>query len=306
MSSLQTSSFLDHTGDVGFRAWASEFSNSLSAIGLIQTSDTGQINLTTATKSASGNTNAGYQIWRFNDATQSTKPIFIKIFYGNGSSATSPRLLITVGTGSDGAGNLINSSSSFTFGAGGPASTVTNYISNFSLVNSNLVIAWKIGAFVGSAAAMFAICRSCDANGDPDDLGFTVYSYGGGTQSVTEQLQTRRSDNTWSTFIAGASGTPTALIPTDSTAPSFVGSDAQVVLHFGAFPRIQPITGLLCVKASEFGEDSTFTAAPVGTTLRTFLVLGQRYSGNGGGAFCYGYNNTIAATGWTIAMIWEP
>lgn len=305
MSSLQTNSFLDHTGDSGFRAWVSEFSNSLSAIGLVQTSDSGQINLTTATRPAV-NSNSGYQIWRFNDSIQSTTPIFIKIFYGTGSQAAVPRILISVGTGSDGSGNLVNSSGSFTLGSGAPSSTITNYISNFSLVNSNLVVAWKIGGFAGSSGVLFSICRSCESNGDPDGLGFSVYAYGSASTNAVEQLQTRRSDNTWSTFITATSGAPTAFIPTDSTAPSFVGSDAQVILHFGAFPRIQPITGLLCVKASEFGEDSTFTAAPVGTTLRTFLVLGQRYSGNGGGAFCYGYNNGNAATGWTLAMIWEP
>lgn len=306
MSSLQTNTVVDHTGDAGFRAWASEYSNALQTIGLVQTADTGQINLVTATRPGTS-ANAGYEIWRFNDALQATKPIFLKVFYGTTNTATSPRVQIQVGTGSDGAGNLINPSSTFNAISGkAPSSTVTTYLSNFSMVDGTLAIAWKIGAWgSASAASFFAVCRTCDTNGDPDGVGFSVYAYGGNsTSGQTEQLQFRRSDNTWSSYINNLC--PTCLIPGDATTPTFVGSDAQVLLHFGFFPRVQPIHGLLCVKTSEFGADSTFTAAPVGATTRTYLVLGPTYYGNGQGSFSYGNGNTSQSTGYTLAMIWEP
>jgi hypothetical protein len=305
MSSLQTNTVVDHTGDAGFRAWASEYSNALQTIGLVQTADTGQINLVTATR-PSTSVNAGYQVWRFNDAQQATKPIFVKIFYGTTNLPSAPRIQIQVGTGSDGAGNLMNPSSTFNVANGNaPTSTVTNYLSNFSLVAGCLAIAWKIGAW-GTLGSFFSICRTCDTNGDPNDLGFSVYGYGSSsTSGQNEQVQFRRSDNTWSGFAGSGSNSATALIPGPATAASFVGADAQVVLHFGAFPRIQPIHGLLAVKTSEFGADSTFTAAPVGATTRTYVVLGSTYFGNGAGSFTQGFGNTVAATGWTLAMIWE-
>lgn len=304
MTTLQTNTPIDHTGDVAFRAWATEVSNSWAAVGLVQTSDTGQINLTTATRPGVTGT-AGYQIWRFDDAMQATKPIFIRIQYGTASSATAPRMQVIVGTGSDGAGNLTNPTAVFNITASAtPTSTVTNYLSDFSCSEGFFGMAWKIGS-TSSVSSFFAICRSVDSNGDADATGFSVYAFGTtGSGAATEQLRFRRSNETWSTLATGAGGgsigSPTCLIPGNNADSTFVGADAQVYLHFGQFPRMTPIVGLVGVKAAEFGADSTFTAAAVGSTPRTYLVLGGPHSG--AGSFVAAYPN---ATPYTIAMLWE-
>jgi hypothetical protein len=84
----------------------------LTEVGLVQTSDTGQINLETVELPAVSTT-AGYEIWRFNDANQSNDPIYLKIEYGLGTTTSRPRLICSVGTGSNGSGTLTNPSSTF-------------------------------------------------------------------------------------------------------------------------------------------------------------------------------------------------
>lgn len=96
----------DITTDAGFRAWGSMFAKGLKEVGLVQTADTGQINWETVETPGENNTDAGYEVWRFNDALQETQPIYLKIIYGRALSASRLRLAFQVGTGSDGAGNL--------------------------------------------------------------------------------------------------------------------------------------------------------------------------------------------------------
>ena len=99
----------DNSSDVNFRAWATQISNAM-ALAWIQTSDTGQINLATTTRSGSVGTPSGYQIWRMNDSLQSTTPCYLKLEYGTGSSGSASGVWISVGTGTDGAGTLTGSS----------------------------------------------------------------------------------------------------------------------------------------------------------------------------------------------------
>jgi hypothetical protein len=68
--------------DATFRVWGSGLAAQIAAMGLVQTSDTGQINWATVTRPAIGAL-AGYEMWRFNDALQATKPVFIRLDYGS-------------------------------------------------------------------------------------------------------------------------------------------------------------------------------------------------------------------------------
>jgi len=94
-----------NTTDADFRQWGSAISAAMAAIGLTQASDTGQINWATVTHPAI-NTLGGYEIWRFNDSAQSTRPIYIRIEYRTGSVIDRPANSWTVGTGTNGAGTI--------------------------------------------------------------------------------------------------------------------------------------------------------------------------------------------------------
>ena len=65
--------------DANFRLWCDFINDVLTTAGWVNTADTGQINLVTVTAPVAASTKQGYQIWRMNDALQSTKPCFIRI-----------------------------------------------------------------------------------------------------------------------------------------------------------------------------------------------------------------------------------
>ena len=88
------------------RAVAADFFGALSTFGLVQTADTGQTANSAFPAPTLANQALGYQIWRFADTLQSTAPVFFKLELVSSSAATYPGFAITIGIGSDGAGNI--------------------------------------------------------------------------------------------------------------------------------------------------------------------------------------------------------
>ncbi|MBS0212297.1 MAG: hypothetical protein JSR26_03835 [Proteobacteria bacterium] len=115
--SLQSPSIvLSATSTTLHRNWAKAVSDALTALGVVKTADTGQVNLTGATL-AYGPTppvgNSSYSGYEMRKMSASGMPdIFLKIHYGTlsnrvaGAAYYYPFLRVQVGTGSDGAGNL--------------------------------------------------------------------------------------------------------------------------------------------------------------------------------------------------------
>lgn len=93
--------------DAHFRGWVQAISDGLQTGGLTKTADSGQINTATVTKPGGTSTSQGYEIRQFTDALSGTKPVVFKIEYGSGTgSANEPAIWLTIGTGSDGSGNI--------------------------------------------------------------------------------------------------------------------------------------------------------------------------------------------------------
>ena len=89
-----------------FQNWCQGIHAQLANCGLVNTSDTGQINNATVSAPSAASTSQGYEIWRFNDTLQSTTPVYLKLEYGSGAASTTPSLWLTTGTGTNGAGTL--------------------------------------------------------------------------------------------------------------------------------------------------------------------------------------------------------
>lgn len=97
--------------DAVFRATALEFSNAIQAMGMVKTADTGQVDWSTSTAVRSSSSySVGYEIFRFADALQATKPVFFRVDYFNGagqsSDVTQFSLGFTVGSSTNGAGGI--------------------------------------------------------------------------------------------------------------------------------------------------------------------------------------------------------
>lgn len=158
--------------DATFRAWGSAISAQFAAIGYVQTSDTGQINWTTVTDPGAS-TDAGYEVWRFNDSLQGSAPIFFKLYYGTGTTTNGPRLRVEVGTASNGSGTLSGTGS-------GTVHTVVNLAASgplgitsaLSSDGSGLCFAHQPETTTTSARCFFSIDRFRNASGVAQSGGF--------------------------------------------------------------------------------------------------------------------------------------
>lgn len=106
-----TESSWEGGSDANFQEWVQGIHDALAGCGLAQASDTGQIDPETVSLPGSNDTSGGYEIWRFNDAEQATNPIFIRLDYFRGDSASELRLNFGVGKGSNGSGTLTDAMS---------------------------------------------------------------------------------------------------------------------------------------------------------------------------------------------------
>lgn len=122
---LDTTTSWDITDDASARALAQAIHDALVGVGLVQTADTGQLDLSGGGPSYPGSEGDwGYRVYRFDDAEQATNPIFIRITFRRGDSMDEFRLAMQVGKGTNGSGSLTDAAtgtSSTTAGAGDSA-----------------------------------------------------------------------------------------------------------------------------------------------------------------------------------------
>ena len=162
---------LAHGTDAEFRTWVGAIRTAITGLGLIRTTDTGQIDIATVARPTVINTAMGYDIYRFADTLQATLPVFIKVEFGSGATATHPALWITVGTGTDGAGTLTGQvSTRQQIRADGVGSTQTHRFSG----DTNRIVAMLTAGSWGSNHLGFGVERSKDAAGDDTADGIIV------------------------------------------------------------------------------------------------------------------------------------
>lgn len=163
------------TTDV-IRSWAGALSALLLSAGWVRTSDSGQTAAASLPACSAVWQFAGYEIWRMDDSLQSTAPCVIKLSYGCAGHMNLARLEMTVGTGSDGAGNItgiLGVASAYLTGTGTGAGA-----SFWGSAGPG-----RFCFFVGSTSAasghfMMSIERIRDSAGDVTGDGFLVFGAG--------------------------------------------------------------------------------------------------------------------------------
>lgn len=264
------------TTDAKFRTWGSAVSAALLASGLTNTADTGQINWTTVTKPVATTTKAGYEIWRFNDSLQSTKPIYFRLDYGsNGvASGNSPCTWLTVGTGTDGAGTIT-----------GPGMIVTQSVSSATSSSNATSV---VGAAYSTSSGACTILAGLQYNGSPVHAGLWMIS-----RTCNETTGVTDGNGVWvyntstpsAPATAGASYNPANVYASSSTvaagmlknASVSTGSVVQLYKNYALIPVPTPINGALSYYTSDISAMSTFTSSPWGTS-HTYLALGATNS----------------------------
>jgi hypothetical protein len=145
--------------DAEWRAFCLEFQSAILASGfLVAASDTGQIDLTSASRPAI-NTHAGFKMYRADDALQATKPIFVKVEFGCGNATNRPKISVTVSTGTNGAGTQTGQVST-TMAVLSQSADGTGAARVFGCGDdtSAHAVVWD-GAGISSAACMFSVSR---------------------------------------------------------------------------------------------------------------------------------------------------
>lgn len=300
MTTQSWSTVIDHTTDAAFRTWGAELAAKFAAAGLTQTADTGQINWASVTR-AGTTSDAGYEIYFLTGALHSTAPIYLKIYYGTGGSTTNPRLRLEVGTASNGTGTITGTAKTAATIIGistAPTSTVTAYQSWLCATNGHVSLVWKTGASsVGYAIAGFAVCRTVDSSGAFTATGALV-TFGASSASNVPIYQSLTYSPAKAFVATNATGAQ-CLVPGAET-NSVVGSTNQAFLFWMLSPQVVPIPGLCAVYTTEASEGSTFTAALVGATSRTYISIGRQI-----GTQVAAQSTLLPANFLGTAMLWE-
>lgn len=298
MTTATTTTAISHAATANFRTWVAEIIAQLLAVGLTQTTDTGQINTATVNKPGTS-TSAGYAIFKFNDTLQSTSPVFFKLEFGTGSATANPAIWVTIGTGSSGAGaiNGVVGTRRGAFYDTNPLSTVTTYVSRFvyNATHGFFGMAWKIGSSSGPGYAMGGIMigRSNDNTGAATGDAVWMVANSNSTSGLSGTGYMECISYLTSAVYPQSSGSPVL----DANWFYMPFNDAGNTNLYAGNTQVGPcfyMTPVLAVSAlagmgmmGDIALGSTFSAALVGTTPLTFIQLqgpfGQSpYSGNAG------------------------
>jgi hypothetical protein len=315
MATAQTNTPINHTTTAGFNAWFNEIITQLLAVGLTQTTDTGQISTGGSVAIPASSTSAGYTIWKFNDTLQSTSPVFLKLEFGSSVTITVPAIWITIGSGSNGSGTLtgtVGTRRSVVSGAA-PTSTSANYVSNFCYNSTYgvLGLVWKQGAYGGfsySTEGGFYIYRSNSsagaASGDAvmlitNNTSATATQYTSGFQECLSFLT-----NTIYGVGSGTPQTPSAFwaaapLMANTYVSTSYGGNVQPFPVFYATP-VYAISAFCALGLSaDFAVTATFSIAIIGSTALTFMSMGAcwgaSYQNNGLDSYVSGSITTFLA-----------
>jgi hypothetical protein len=259
-----------HDTDANFRIWGSQFSTALAAC-LTVTSDTGQINWTTVVR-AGANTSAGYEMYRFSDTLQATKPVFIKVEYYTGSSTTQPMIRMTVSTGTNGAGTQTGliATTTITNAAVPSANPQTTWI-----CYKDGCFTWQWGQNTGAQAVPHGwghVERSRDSTGASTGNGLMIS--GMNTNSAaTPQISLISYDLS----VIGNQGTTGVFIPCLASwisANSSNGAQVNLFNWFCMTPDLFNLIGIFTYKSAEIPGYTELDVALVATTSHHYVCMG--------------------------------
>ena len=254
-----------------WRGRCEEIDAALVAVGIVQTSDTGQLDFASIVTVPIAGATVGYRIYRFNDSRQGVDPLFFKLTYRNGGNTGISGFNIQTGTGSDGAGTLTGQVSSVqTAGTGfyGSSFTLTDAQNYACHTEGFLYLACGLGnSIIGYPLQTFTISRTRNLAGAFDGIGNLIWSDQTGGWNPSSLVTFTR---TGASPFAGTGTTHYCIAPGARTA----GENGDLLLypHFYADPDIRQMwSQFSCHRANFTVTPTAFTAYPMYSEARTFL-----------------------------------
>ncbi len=282
------------TTDAKFRAWVAAVHNAMAGAGFVQTADTGQINPATVLKPTAVSTVAGYEIWRFDDALQSTAPVFMKLWYSSSSvtSGNGMALYVHVGTGSDGAGYLTGLISNLSPGIFTSSTAVSNTSASVMACHTAGYGMILPGALVNATnnAGLCVIARTCNTSGTLTGEGVAIYRQG----TANSLLMTASGISFTTGTVFGAVAPRSAVVSTTASMAS--GDAVPMGKNYAPLGKPVPVNSVLSYYGPDVATLSTFSTPVWGATAHTFLALGTGYVTG---------MESDAPVGVTAAVMWE-
>jgi len=275
MTTYSTNTRIRHDSDANFREWMNEFHTALTTVGAVQTADTGQINMATATR-AGVNSDAGYSIYYMNDSLHGTAPVYFKLYWGTAAATDRARLRLEIGTGSNGTGSITGGDASvrtISSNSSSSLSTDTTYPLYACMARGALWIASKIGRPSASYAYMgFGIFRNCDATGAADSTGIFCMYHGAGSSTTTSFYHQRLyfATSSWSTYT-NANSFHWPGPDTSSTADE--DGNVQFMIPFYGMLRPRPFNNWLIAFGADMTQTNTYSLTGIGSTAFTYMAL---------------------------------
>lgn len=258
-----------------YKGFQGALSAQLNAV-LTRTADTGQVNWNTIATEPT--VTRDYEVFAFNDSLQATYPIYVRFDYIGGSGTTN-RVNVSVGTTTDGAGNLggvtVASAALHAFGGG---NVRTAYVSSDGSY-LNLVYNVNPGGTGIDAFAAVVIERTRNTDGTINNHGYMVWRWSP-TLEVGVATSTYYAGTTSRSFAAGATQPATvfdygAFIPNIAGASTYFSVDTAYAFPcYGWAPWPEGASkALLLGVASDFPRASEITLNHYGADMK-FLSIG--------------------------------
>ena len=244
----------------------------------------------TPLKQYPANTMAGYEMYRFSDSLQSTKPVFLKIEYGSASQNSSAGIRLSVGTATNGAGTL----TALTWTGGIKNGSAHGGVSSSSYAcykNGCFTLAWGILGTAGGYSAVFGVDRSRDATGASTGNGLLAFCAMAGSAPAVGHFQF---DLAAAVTTVTGPGVP-CLMPSGTV--SATEPVCNVFNWFILTPDLFNITGWFSYKTAEITPGAEVDIALCGSTDRHYLCLGLNAVA--------GASHTGNTSNDTMAILWE-
>jgi hypothetical protein len=262
--------FPDNSITANFRAWTQFIEDTLVTTGgWVVTADTGQTLPNALVVPTAGSQKRGYRIYRMNDSLQSAAPVFMRLDYGSGSSLGLPGIWVTIGTGSDGTGNITgilwNGGTSSLPNIGTQSTSTSTANNSYGSASTSR---FSLALFVQTGAGfhfIFTLERSKDSSGNDTGSGLLLIYRGGGDTNIA---RTRYLSTTVGPQPSEENGL--AYVITGQNPTQTLGGDigVGVISHFRGTAQ-QPGTNFVVVTLSDVAAEGSFQMTLYGQ-LRTY------------------------------------
>lgn len=260
---------LNNSTNTAFQAWGSAIANAFNTAGWVGVTGVGEVDWTTAAANASTLSSWGFEIWRMNDALQSTVPVYLRIDYGSGTTVTAPSIWLQLGSGSS--GNTVTGAYSTQLRAMATGNSgTTAWPAYFCGANSRMVM---VLAPASANAITFSIERTKDANGNDTEEGVLFFASNTSATCVQQYWNGRTgpapSESGFGSFLPSTGLSAT----TGNTTMFFPNYFYRGVYTNPAMNMLQCVSGSVTpyseVSFAYYGGTHTYIPLPMGVSNRT-------------------------------------